>query len=624
MGIKLNFVPAPKISNSDVKYKGFHPRQKKGYIKLVNDKMKEIHDEFDKELHKIINEQHNKLIYTVSDFYNICKKKLWKIGDFNVEKCISDPIFEGIELVFNSMMKQIKVNFKKISRESNETLDDKEEKANLVYESCLDNSISFCDFLKYLYKTLNSTCSNISDMFRDLLYSTTKYVNETMQNEFGIHRWYLLSYETDIIVEIIPKVLEEKIVPKCRSFFVTNLSSLISACFESYESACKKLSPDTTLKLLKKFTKEKFKNQEKDMEETISSTLTNSVSGYIEGTVKNLIFDKQESKIRQLMPQIGKALDIISQKLNFLPKTKPSTKEQNIAISKIEELKKALSDLSKILASRSGKLKDNQVKLFDEILVGNGSRNKARADYKISNFEMQCLNIDVNEDASTARIIINLFIILTDEPNRVEGIVKFVKNYIDKLMPNAYPTYNCTDLYRQIKEGKKLIKIKLINYLDYQKLLELSNTLDILKRILEGKTPFFSTTFESNITSVFKIDYDQTKIKSNEFAFRAGENLIISQNISIQKLILSFLKKTDNDKNFIVNKIKEQIEFEKQIMEKNNKAISEPKSAKPDTTKPESDKPESTKSRSGKPKSTESRSGKGNRRHKKKETQKGR
>ena len=78
MGIKLNFVPAPKISNSDVKYKGFHPRQKKGYIKLVNDKMKEIHDEFDKELHKIINEQHNKLIYTVSDFYNICKKNYGK------------------------------------------------------------------------------------------------------------------------------------------------------------------------------------------------------------------------------------------------------------------------------------------------------------------------------------------------------------------------------------------------------------------------------------------------------------------------------------------------------------------------------------------------------------------
>ena len=581
MGIKLNFVPAPKISNSDVKYKGFHPWEKSNYVKFANNKSKELYGEFDKELHKIINEQHNKLIYTVSDFYDICEGNSWKIGDFNVEKCISDPIFEGIELVFNSIMKQIEVKFKIISKESNETLDNKKRRVNLVFTSCLDDSISFCDFLNYLYKILNSTCSNIFDMFRNLLYSTTNYVNRTMQNEFGIHRWYLLSYETDIIVEIIPKALEEKIVPKCRSFFATNLSSLISACFESYENACKKLSPDTTLKVLKKFTKEKFKNQEKDMEETISKTLTNSVFKYIEETVKKIIFDKQESKIRQILPQIGKALDIISQKLDFLPKTKLSTKEQNIAISKMEELKKALSDLSKILASRSGKLKDNQVKLFDEILVGDGSRNKARADYKISNFEMCYLNMNVKNDPSTARVIINLFTILTDEPNRAEGIVKFIKNYIDKLMPNAYPTYNCTDLYRQIKEGKKLIKIKLINYLNYQKLLELSNTLDILKRILEGETPFFSTKFISNIRPIFDIEYDKTQIKSNEFAFRVGENLITSENSSIQRLILSFLKKTDNDKNFIVNEIKEQ--------------IGEPDPAKPDPAKPDPAKPDPAK-----------------------------
>ena len=91
--------------------------------------------------------------------------------------------------------------------------------------------------------------------------------------------------------------------------------------------------------------------------------------------------------------------------------------------------------------------------------------------------------------------------------------------------------------------------------------------------------------------------YNQIKIKSNEFAFRVGENLIISQNNSIQKLILIFLKHTNDDKNFIVNKIKKQIEFEKQIMEENNKARSEPKSAKFDTTKPESGKPKSTEPR---------------------------
>lgn len=601
MSKNLNFVPAPKISNSDVKYKGFHPRQKKGYIKFVNDKMKEIHDEYTKELNKIINEQHNKLIDTTSrKFYEVFNSdtrfflKTEELNtEINTEKCISGPIFSGIELVFNSMMEQMKVNFKKISREGNETLDVKKVKANLVYESCLDNSVNFCDFLKYIYKKLLSTCSNISDMFRDLVYSTSNYVNRTMQNEFRIHREYLLSYETDIIMEIIPKVMEEKVLPKYRSFFATNLSSLISACFESYENACKKLSPDTTLKVLKKFTKDTFENQEKDMETTISNTLTDSVSGYIEGTVKKLIFDKQKSKIRQLIPQIGKALDIISQKLDFLPKTELSTKEQNIAISKMDELKKALSDLSKILVSRSGKLKDNQVKLFDEILVGNGSRNTAKADYKISNFEMRYLNINVNNDAPTARIIINLFIILTDEPNRVEGIVKFVKNYIDKLMPNAYPTYNCTDLYRQIKEGKKLLEIESINYPEPS---GLSNTLDILERILEREAPFFSAKFIIIIRQTFGIAYDQIQIKNNEFAFRVGENLIISQNIAIQKLILSFLEKTKSDENFIVNKVKEQIKFEKQIMEKNNKP--KPDESKPDEPKP--DEPESTESRSNK------------------------
>lgn len=597
MSKNLNFVPAPKISNSDVKYKGFHPRQKKGYIKFVNDKMKEIHDEYTKELNKIINEQHNKLIDTTSrKFYEVFNSdtrfflKTEELNtEINTEKCISGPIFSGIELVFNSMMEQMKVNFKKISREGNETLDVKKLKANLVYESCLDNSINFCDFLKYIYKKLLSTCSNISDMFRDLVCSTSNYVSRTMQNEFRIHREYLLSYETDIIMEIIPKVMEEKVLPKYRSFFATNLSSLISACFESYENACKKLSPDTTLKVLKKFTKDTFENQEKDMETTISNTLTDSVSGYIEGTVKKLIFDKQKSKIRQLIPQIGKALDIISQKLDFLPKTELSTKEQNIAISKMDELKKALSDLSKILVSRSGKLKDNQVKLFDEILVGNGSRNTAKADYKISNFEMRYLNINVNNDAPTARIIINLFIILTDEPNRVEGIVKFVKNYIDKLMPNAYPTYNCTDLYRQIKEGKKLLKIESFNYPKLS-LSGLSNTLDILERILEREAPFFSAKFIIIIRQIFDIEYDQIQIKNNEFAFRVGENLITSKNSFIQRLILGFLEKTKSDENFIVNKVKEQIKFEKQIMEKNNKP--KPDESKPDESKPDEPKPD--------------------------------
>ena len=594
MDIKLNFVPAPKISNSDVKYKGFHPREKSNYVKFTNNKSKELYDELDKIFSELIDKQQN-YIYEMK--YQANSSTTYSLETkIDTEKYILSPILEGTELVFNSMMKQMRAELEKTSKEGNKTLNDKKAEVESIFGKYSNYAINFYYFLKYLYKKLLSTCSNILDMFWSLSASIDNYVNRTMQNEFGIHSKYLISYTTDMETEIVPKALKEKVAPKYKAFFETNLGSLISACFEKYEKTYKKSFPDNTSK---KFVKETFKNQEIDMEKTISKTLTNSVSKYIEEEVKKSTFKKQESKITKLMPQIGKALDIISQKLNFLPKMEPSTKEKNIAILKMEELKKALSDLSKILTSKSGKLKDNQVKLFDEVFKG--VRNTKDSNYKLSETEIGYLKrVYNNGDGPTARIIINLFIMITDEPNRVEGIVKFIKNYIDKLMSNAYPTYNCTDLYRQIKEGKKLIKIESINYPNHLKLL---NTLNILKRILEGEEPLFSTTFENNITSVFKIDYtfkvyyNQIKIKSNEFAFRVGENLIISQNNSIQKLILIFLKHTNKDKNFIVNKIKKQIEFEKQIMEENNKARSEPKSAKFDTTKPESGKPKSTEPR---------------------------
>lgn len=611
MDIKLNFVPAPKISNSDVKYKGFHPREKSNYVKFTNNKSKELYDELDRIFSDLIDKQQN-YIYEIEYQANHSMTCPLETKIYTKEYILS-PILEGTELVFNSMMKQMRAELEKTSKEGNKTLNDKKAEVESIFGKYSNYAINFYYFLKYLYKKLLSTCSNILDMFWNLSASIDNYVNRTMQNEFGIHSKYLISYTTDMETEIVPKALKEKVAPKYKAFFETNLGSLISACFEKYEKTYKKSFPDNTSK---KFVKETFKNQEIDMEKTISKTLTNSVSKYIEEEVKKSTFKKQESKITKLMPQIGKALDIISQKLNFLPKMEPSTKEKNIAILKMEELKKALSDLSKILTSKSGKLKDNQVKLFDEVFKG--VRNTKDSNYKLSETEIGYLKrVYNNGDGPTARIIINLFIMITDEPNRVEGIVKFIKNYIDKLMPNAYPTYNCTDLYRQIKEGKKLIKIESINYPNHLKLL---NTLNILKRILEGEEPLFSTTFESNITSVFKIDYtfkvyyNQIKIKSNEFAFRVGKNLIISQNNSIQKLILGFLEKTTADKNFIVNKIKEQIAQSKPVKSE----PTESKSTKPESTESGSDKPESTESGSDKPESTESGSGKGKRRRKKK------
>lgn len=584
MDIKLNFVPAPKISNSDVKYKGFHPREKSNYVKFTNNKSKELYDELDRIFSDLIDKQQN-YIYEIEYQANhsmTCPLKT----EIDTKEYILSPILEGTELVFNSMMKQMREKLEKTSKEGNKTLNDKKAEVESIFGKYSNYAINFYGFLKYLYKILYLTCFNILRMFQGLLSSIINYVERFVSDKFGIHSNYLFLSKEYLSETYLTEALEKKVTPEYRFFFTTGLSSLISDCFKEYKRTYENPSTGN----IKKLTKKRLKEQENKIEKTISDTLTEETSKYIEHELKSIISKKQKRKVFQLNGQIGEAIDKISQKSASLTEKKSLTEEQN---KKILELKKALSDLSDILVSKKGKLTNEQVQLFDEVFKG--IRNTKGTDYKLSETEIRYLKKVYHEgDGPTARIIINLFSMITDNGDKM---LTAIKNYIDKLMPNTYITYDCTDLYRQINEGKKLIKIKLINYPNY---LGLLNTLDILKRILEGKTPFFSATFESDIISVFKIycthraDYDQIKIKSNEFAFRVGENLIISQNIAIQKLILSFLKKTDNDKNFIVNKIKEQIAKSKPA---------KPESAKPESDKPESDEPKPNESDSAKSKS---------------------
>ena len=110
---------------------------------------------------------------------------------------ILSPILEGTELVFNSMMKQMRAELEKTSKEGNKTLNDKKAEVESIFGKYSNYAINFYYFLKYLCKKLLSTCSNILDMFWNLSASIDNYVNRTMQNEFGIHSKYLISYTTD-------------------------------------------------------------------------------------------------------------------------------------------------------------------------------------------------------------------------------------------------------------------------------------------------------------------------------------------------------------------------------------------------------------------------------------------
>ncbi len=616
MDIKLNFVPAPKISNSDVKYKGFHPREKSNYVKFVNNEMKEIHDEYAKIIHKVINEQQNYICKIKEEFYKADSFMGYslKTGEIDTEKYISNPIFKGTESVFNSMMEQMKLEFEKISREGNKTLDEKKAKAKSILKTYPYRVADFYDFLKYLHKTLYLTCFNILRMFWALPGSIADYIKTFIEDKFGIHSNYLFLSKQYLLNDYLPEVLEKEITPKYRSFFTTGLSSLISACFEEYKTTYEKSSSGD----IQKFAKKKFKEQEKEIGGDISSTLNKEIPPYMENKLKSIMSKKQKRKVFQLNGQIGEALDIIFQKSASLTKKNSLTEEQN---KKILELKKALSDLSDILVSKKGKLTNEQIQLFDKVFKG--VRNTKGTSYKLSETEIGYLKKVYHEgDGPTARIIINLFSMITDNGDKM---LTAIKEYVDELLQYTYPTYDCTKLIEQIKEGKKLLKIESINS---PGILGLLNTLDILKRILKGETPFFSSIFKNNITHVFKIDYEQVKIedRSNNFFIlvKGKKQLIQSKNSLIQRLILGFLEKTTADKNFIVNKIKEQIAKSKPVKSEPTESKStEPESTesrydKPESTESGSDKPESTESGSDKPESTESGSGKGKRRRKKK------
>lgn len=580
MSKKLKLDSAPRISNFDVKYKGFHLRQKMVYIKFINNEMKKIHNESIKELNKIKNEQHNKLICTVSDFYDICEENSWKIGDFNVEKCISDPIFEGIELVFNSIMKNMKSEAKEISGKSDETLDDKEARTGGFISENRSRKTDFCKFVEYIYKKLNSTCSYVLDIFDKILISAGDYAMTLVNDKFGIHTHYLMLSTIYITHEIIPKVVKENMASICIPFFTKNLKSLISDCFKEYENMYK----NSSLSDIQKNVKKMFENCKTNTDSSVLTKLNSEISEYIEHELKSIIFKKQKHKTKQLIGEIGRALDIVFLKQEFGSKTTLQEEEKKNAIQQINAFKIALSDLLKILKCGSGKLKPDQVELFDKVFR---SRSGIKPDYKLSQAEINYLTkIDVQNDGPTARVIINLFSIITDDKHK--KISECVSEYVNGLLPNSYPTYNCTILYNQLKESEQLIKNNRESNLLY--------TLRILKRILKGETPFFSTKFISNIRQIFDIEYDKIKIKSNEFAFRVEENLTTSENNSIQKLMLSFLEKTNNDKNFIVNKIKEQIAKSKPVKSE----PTESKSTESKSTESESTESESTESRSDK------------------------
>ncbi len=528
----VKLVPIPHISK--IKHKGFHPLNEKKLIKSTNKCIRDCYDEFLKNVVKTIEKYSTQFSkYSQIEFYDATGKSS---SDFDAQEYYYKLIYSNSITVFNSIIKNMKSEIEKVATTSNETLEDKKIKIDKIIAQQSSYIINFCEYIKYVYKNLCATYSNISNQFKALNTKVIALINSIIYDEFGIHKLYFFTYMDELAQKIIPSHIQEDIPPYCIDCS-KKFGQIITSYFSEY------LKKPNEFKNKYRDLKKEFKDIESEIEEKLYTTVKTTINEYVEHHLKADMFKKQERKRKQLRSAIGKALDIIHHLI-------PEKKSQQIT-----DLEFALLELKKILEMKSGVLTEEQIEFIDK------SFGPYRMWYKKEISESETSYLDIITNSKTARIIINLYALITDT-NGNKDIPFYVKSYIDKYVSVTPKVYNCDNLHDQIEDGLKLLKNKNnTNEFKYN-LNSIEKFLEIFEKILEGKNKFLTTESIDILYSIFKLKFTPyTPTNNNEttnckFIVSIKGTQYEIDDKDMQCLTKEFLELTKNDKEFIVKKLK--------------------------------------------------------------------